>query len=80
MKFWLDNDIDGFRVDAVPFLMEDSEFKDEPLVDGYKVYDVNNYDCIDHIYTKDLDATFNLIYQFRDVLDEYNAQHNTSTK
>ena len=28
MRFWLDRDIDGFRVDAVPFMAKDRQFRD----------------------------------------------------
>lgn len=80
MIFWLDQGVDGFRVDAVPYLVEDPRFRNEPLAEGYTEYDVNNWNCLDHIYTKDMDGTYEVVYQFRDVVDDYTATHNSSTK
>ena len=49
LKFWTDKGVDGFRMDAVPFLFEDQEFKDEPL--SGKTDDLQDYNYLDHIYT-----------------------------
>lgn len=35
LMFWLDKGVDGFRVDAVPHLVEDSKFLDEPTKPEY---------------------------------------------
>lgn len=80
MRYWLDQGVDGFRIDAVPFLFEDTSFTNEPLAEGYKEYNPNNWNCLNHIYTKDLKETFEMIYQFRDLIDKYTVEHNTSTK
>lgn len=80
IRYWLDQGIDGFRVDAVPYIMEDPLFRDEPLADGYSEYDVNDWNCLNHTYTKDMDGTYEIVYQFREVVDQYKAEHNTSTK
>lgn len=80
MTYWLDQGIDGFRVDAVPYLFEDPDLRDEPLAEGYTEYNVNDWSCLDHKYTKDLNKTFDMIYEFRDLVDNYKIEHNTSTK
>lgn len=80
MRFWLDKGIDGFRVDAVPYLVEDSLLRNEPLANKDTKYDKNDWNCLNHIYTKDTDETYDIIYQFREVVDKYKADHNTSTK
>ena len=49
LKFWTDKGVDGFRMDAVPFLFEDQEFKDEPL--SGKTDDPEDYNYLSHIYT-----------------------------
>lgn len=72
MRFWLDRGVDGYRVDAVSFLFEDSNFLDEPKkpeMDASK--EKNTYDQYYHTYTADLNETYDMIYQFRDVLEEY---------
>lgn len=50
--YWLDQGVSGFRVDAVNFLFEDPELKDEPL--SGKTEDSKSYDYTNHIHTRDL--------------------------
>uniref|UniRef100_V5I8D9 alpha-glucosidase n=1 Tax=Anoplophora glabripennis TaxID=217634 RepID=V5I8D9_ANOGL len=78
LRYWLDFGVDGFRVDAVPYLFEDPEFKDEPLIDGCT--DVTNKNCLDHIYTKDLPPTYDMIYEFREVLDNFTETNKVDTR
>lgn len=70
MKYWLDLGIDGFRIDAVPHIFEDSELRDEP-VDPDSDGDPNNYNSLKHIYTKDQPETFELVYGWRKFIDNY---------
>ena len=49
LKFWTDKGVDGFRMDAVPFLFEDQDFKDEPV--SGKTDDPEDYNYLSHIYT-----------------------------
>ena len=49
LQFWTDKGVDGFRMDAVPFLFEDQDFKDEPL--SGKTEDPEDYNYLSHIYT-----------------------------
>jgi len=30
LSFWLDRDVDGFRIDAISHLFEDARYLDEP--------------------------------------------------
>jgi alpha-glucosidase len=77
IKFWLDFNIDGFRVDAVSWLFEDPRLRDEPL-SGLPGADPTSTQYLKPIYTTNLDATYDMIYQFRAVLDEYNQNVNYS--
>lgn len=52
LTFWMDKGADGFRIDAVNHLFEDSAMRNEPL--SGKTEDSNNNDYLSHIYTKDL--------------------------
>ncbi|XP_001943317.1 maltase A1 isoform X1 [Acyrthosiphon pisum] len=72
LRFWLDLGVDGYRVDAVPFLFEHPDFLDdirkpEELAKKEK----NTYEQYYHPYTMDLDETYDMISQFRDVMEEY---------
>nr|CAD7408191.1 unnamed protein product [Timema poppensis] len=70
MRYWLDMGVDGFRVDSVPHLFEDTEFLDEPLSHDPNALE-GDYDSLVHIYTQNLPETYDMVYQFRAVVDEY---------
>lgn len=70
MKFWLDIGIDGFRIDAVGNLFEDSEFRDDPL-SGTEGATEEDFEYLDHIYTKHLPETLDMVRQFRELVDNY---------
>lgn len=76
LRFWLDKGVAGFRVDAVPFLFEvepnksDGRYPDEPRSDILDTTD-QDYNYTQHIYTMDQEETYDMIYQWRAVLDEY---------
>lgn len=72
LRFWLDRGVDGYRVDAVPFLFEDIQLLDEPRKPEELVSNaINTYEHYYHPYTMDLSETYDMICQFREVLDEY---------
>ncbi|XP_075992681.1 maltase A1-like [Anticarsia gemmatalis] len=74
VRFWLEKGVAGFRVDAIAHLFEvdkalyGGKYPDEPKT-GH-TDDPDNYDYLDHIYTKDHDETFDMVYQWREVFDE----------
>ncbi|XP_039296338.1 maltase 2 [Nilaparvata lugens] len=69
LKYWLDLGVDGFRMDAVKHLMEDSSFNDETYIDprGNHMSYLNMY----HNLTTDWHETYDLIYEWRQFLDNY---------
>nr|CAH7767691.1 unnamed protein product [Callosobruchus chinensis] len=79
LTYWLDVGVDGFRVDAVPYLMEDKQLRNEPLTPGHK-YDLNDVDCVQRIYTKDIDETFDVVYAIRAHVDEYARKRKLTTR
>lgn len=83
LRFWLDRGVAGFRIDAVPHLFEiqpdkDGYIKDEPL--SGDTNDTDAYEYLDHIYTVNQPETIDMLYQWRDVLDEYKIQHGGDTR
>lgn len=68
----------GFRVDAVNTLFEvdknlyGGKYPDEPLSGNPNVHP-DSHDYLSHIYTKDQDETYPMVYAWRNVLDEYKA-------
>lgn len=79
MKFWLDLGVAGFRVDALPFFYEDIELRDEP-----RTYDPsatpNDYSYLSHIYTLNQPETYDLIYEWREFLDNYSRETDNVTR
>lgn len=71
MRFWLDKGVDGFRVDAIPHLVEDETFLDEPLISNLMVNGKPGYRAYDHKYTESLPETFEICRQFRQTVDFY---------
>ena len=70
MRFWLDKGVDGFRIDAVPYLFENEDLLDEPL-SNLPGYNSTDYEYLDHIYTQNLPETLDMIYQWRQVVDDF---------
>lgn len=72
LKFWLDKGVDGFRVNAAQFLLEDENFDDEPQNSNYNMSDPT-YNMLDHTLTYDLDGNREILSEFQKVLDEYDS-------
>ncbi|CAH0405093.1 unnamed protein product [Chilo suppressalis] len=76
ISFWLEKGVHGFRVDAVNCLFEVDKnlfggvYPDEPP-SGRTDVDSDNHDYLSHIYTKDLNETYYMVYEWRELLDEF---------
>lgn len=68
LRFWMDRGVDGFRIDATPYIFEDERFLDEPLSG---ISDVNDYAYTISIYTKDQPKNYELMKEWRKVVDDY---------
>lgn len=75
VKFWLDMGVDGFRVDAVPHMFEDPDFRDEPedpdrppeaLPDEYRYWL--------HPFTYNLPKVLDSLAEIRKLIDIYTIQ------
>ncbi|KAF2362999.1 Glycosyl hydrolase family 13 catalytic domain [Trinorchestia longiramus] len=72
IKFWADKGVDGFRIDAVKFLVEVEDLSiNEPLSGDPSVQDPNEYEYLSHPYTTNQNETFDIIRQWRILLDQY---------
>ncbi|XP_055310987.1 probable maltase isoform X2 [Sitodiplosis mosellana] len=73
LRFWLRKGVSGVRIDAVPFLFEAKE-NSEGLYDDEGISSANNddqsYEYLNHTLTFDVDESFDLVYQWRKILDE----------
>lgn len=73
MQFWLDQGVDGFRLDAVAHLFEDEALRDEMVKDEDAT---DEYSQLDHKYTFNLPEVLDVLREFRIVLDK-NSENST---
>lgn len=78
MRFWLDLGVDGFRIDAVQWLFEDDKFLDEPVSGNSQDPLMPEY--LNHIYTQNLPETVDMVYQWREAMDNYKKQNGGDTR
>ena len=64
LKFWTDKGVAGFRMDAVPFLFEDQEFRDEP--ESGKTDDPEDYNYLRHVFTWNYPEVKEVLADFTD--------------
>lgn len=69
LRFWLDYGVDGFRIDTIPSLIEDTRLLDEPRIPNTGLPETDS-DTLRHIYTYDQDETYDVLKSWRDILDE----------
>ncbi|XP_014282426.1 alpha-glucosidase [Halyomorpha halys] len=74
MKFWFDKGLDGFRVDAIPYYVEDAEFRDEERKPNCHL--PLEADCLIHNYTENLPETYEVMREFDDFLKQYDGTEN----
>ncbi|XP_041979537.1 maltase A1-like [Aricia agestis] len=84
MKFWLDQGVDGFRLDALPHLVEappdaTGRYPDNPEV-PVKAFTHFQTGTTMQLYTKDRIETYPVLYEWRDFLDQYNEEHGGDTR
>ncbi|XP_028038901.1 maltase A1-like [Bombyx mandarina] len=85
MKFWLDKGADGFRLDALPYLIEadpadhEGRYPDDPL-SGLSQFESHQLGYTIPLYTKDLIELYDVVYEWREFLDEYNKNHGGDTR
>jgi alpha-glucosidase len=77
ISYWLNKGVFGFRIDAVPFMFEvlpdfRGNFPDEPLT-GASCPNPDDYCYTQHVYTNDRDETYDMIFQWRSLINSISA-------
>ena len=70
IRFWLRRGIDGFRVDAVWYLIKDDQFRDNPINPEFRPGGLPR-DALIPLYTADLPEVHDAISGMRRVTDEF---------
>jgi alpha-glucosidase len=75
LRFWLDRDVDGIRIDAIHFLMKDPALRDEPpnpsAGGGHKAF--GEYDTLLHIHTFAHPDVHPVLREIRALFEGYSA-------
>ncbi|XP_031637790.1 maltase 1-like, partial [Contarinia nasturtii] len=73
INFWLEKGAHGFRIDAIFFLYEYEDLRDEPL--SNKTNNHNSYDYLLHHYVINLDEIFDVVHVFRETTDQFEEKN-----
>ena len=74
LRFWLDRNVDGFRVDMISWLSKDPDFRDDPLNPDFNPKTDYAYMKFNHIYSKDGPELFDILRKISAVMDEYDGE------
>lgn len=74
LNYWLDLGIDGVRIDALKHVYENENMIDEPIIDSNMAVNYNN---LNHIYTTDQEEIYDLIKEWRLLLDDFKQNDST---
>lgn len=71
MKYWLDIGVDGFRLDAINFIIKDKKLRNNPsqFFRGFRPYDRQL-----HIYDRDRPELQEIYKKIRSLLDSYSSR------
>jgi alpha-glucosidase len=73
MEFWLKRGVDGFRMDAVYFMMKDPLFRDDPRNAGFRASSDDPFERLRHIHSQHHPDTFSLLRRLGRVTARYGA-------
>jgi glycosidase len=77
VRFWLERDVDGFRVDVAHYIMKDPQLRDNPL-DPERAKSIHRplgeYDSQFHVHDKGHLDVHDIYREFRELLDSYSDE------
>lgn len=84
LNFWFDKGVDGFRIDTIPHLFEvaqdtNGNLPDEPL-SGNPGCTPDDSCYLNHPYTEDQPETYDMVYQWRELFENYQKRNGGDTK
>lgn len=71
MSFWLDRGVDGFRIDAAPYLIKDDRFRNNPPNPNHDEPDLAPQKIQLHCFDQDRPEVHDVIGWFRRLVDSY---------
>lgn len=70
MRFWLDRGVDGFRIDALPYVAKDIQLRDDPPNPKWRPEDPPSQRQL-RIHSEDQPEILDIVRKMRAVADEY---------
>lgn len=77
LRFWMERGVDGFRMDAVLFMMKDPLLRDNPPnTEALQTFhkSMGGFDSLLHIYDNAHPDLHDVFHEIRKLLDEYSAE------
>jgi alpha-glucosidase len=72
VRFWLERGVDGFRLDAINWLFEDPDLRDNPVLPTLRFGSDTEYEQ-ELKYNRDLPETHDVLRRLRSLVDEYHG-------
>jgi alpha-glucosidase len=73
LRFWLNREVDGFRVDVLWLLIKDAELRDNPPNPNYRLHDAEINRHL-NIYNGDQPQIHEVVAEMRSILDQYDQR------
>ena len=77
IRFWLERDVDGFRIDVAHYIMKDPELRDNPL-NPERTKSIHRslgeYDSLVHVHDQGHPDVHQVYREFRQLLDSYSSE------
>lgn len=73
LNYYMKKGVAGFRLDAINHMFETKSLPDEPRNEW--VNDPDSYEYFVHIHTKDLQETYDIVYDWRAQMDKYSQDN-----
>jgi alpha-glucosidase len=77
LRFWLEREVDGFRIDVAHYIGKDPDLRDNPLnpnPQGMLHRPTRDYDSLIHIHDKGHPYAHEIFRELRQLLDAYSAE------
>lgn len=74
LKFWLDRGVDGFRIDAIIYLVENESFPDNPL-SNISGIESDDYDYTLHVYNINQPETYSVVQNWTELFKTFGQQN-----
>ncbi|XP_048264186.1 alpha-glucosidase-like [Bombus terrestris] len=77
--FWMNRGVDGFRIDAINYMFEDINFRDEPSSNRTDV-PKDDYDSLIHIHTMDQNENYGTLSSWRKLMNDHSNRTKSDPK